>query len=135
MLAPCAAPHYALCVTVPDYEVFMLPVLQSLADAGSEAKPLPALATRVADMLDLPSAARSEKPAWSHETTLVSRTRVTATWLAAAGLIHRAEPGITLTERGHSLLEEKPEALDRESLRRYPEFETYLQAHLARQGA
>ena len=117
---------------MPDYEAFMLPLLNAVQSAPLS---VDAAADRVAQALSLSDDQQRLKPAWAHEPMVLSRTRVAAESLAAAGLIRRADDTIAIEDRGRALLAERPEALNREALRRYPEFETYLQAYLARQGA
>lgn len=117
---------------MPDYEAFMLPLLEAVAPGPL---PLEAVATQVADKLALPEADRAARPVWSHEPLMIARTRVAAESLAAAQLIERTDGALRLADRGQALLSEQPTALTREALRRYPEFETYLQDYLARQGA
>ena len=119
-------------MSIPNYEAFMLPMLQVLA---TDAAPLDVVADRVAERLGLSADDRTSRPAWAHEPMLVSRTRVTAEWLAAAGLVNREDDRLSLEERGRELLDENPTQLGRDALRRFPEFEAYLQAYLARQGA
>ena len=117
---------------MPNYEGFMRPLLEVLA---AEKLDLTDAAHRVADRLALPEDARHSKPAWSHEPLLFSRTRLAAQWLEAAGLLNRTDDRLGLLDRGRALLGENPGEISRADLRQYPEFEVYLQAHLARQGA
>ena len=117
---------------MPDYEAFMLPLLRVLAQAPSS---IPSAASQVADRLDISADVRDSKPSWAHEPLMIARTRVTAEALDAAKLITRTDDQLALAQRGQALLDENPSSLSRETLRRYPEFEAYLQAHLARQGA
>lgn len=117
---------------MPDYEAFMLPLLKTVAD-----RPITVFdaADRVAHDLDLSAETRALQPSWSHEPLLVARTRMAAESLAAAHLVERQSDQLAILPRGQTLLHENPHSLTRESLRRFPEFETYLQAFLARQGA
>ncbi len=124
--------HYAATVTMPNYEGFMRPLLEVLS-AGELS--LGDAAQRVADRLALSEGQRTEKPAWSHEPLLIARTRVAAEWLAAAGLLARTPGTLGLRDRGRTILSETPGEISRSNLRRFPEFEAYLQAYLARQGA
>ncbi len=117
---------------MPDYESFMLPLLRLIAEVPLD---IPAAAAGVADRLQLSADQRVQKPAWAHEPLLVARTRMAAEALAAAGLVRRDGDRLTISGRGAALLGENPSALSREALRRFPEFETYLQEYLARQGA
>lgn len=117
---------------IPNYEAFMRPLLETLALGRTT---VTTAASTVADKLALTTAERNNKPSWAHEPMVVARTRVAAEWLAAAKLLRREGDILELEHRGEALLSEKPAHIDRQALRRYPEFEAYLQAHLARQGA
>lgn len=117
---------------MPSYEGFMLPLLEALAH---KTLAVPHAAEAVADRLQLEPSDRTDRPAWAHEPLVVARTRVAAEWLGAAKLVERDGETLSLAARGRALLSEKPSSIDRERLRQFPEFEAYLQAHLARQGA
>ncbi len=110
----------------------MRPLLETLVHGRTT---VASAAANVAERLGLTDAERNTKPSWAHEPMVVARTRVAAEWLAAAKLLRRDGDALELERRGETLLSEKPATIDREALRRYPEFEAYLQAHLARQGA
>ena len=130
--SPCFSQRRPLPAHVmPDYEAFMLPLLRELA---SNSDSVEAVARKIAVPLGLSDQDQAARLPWAHEPLVVARTRMAAESLAAARLIRRGDR-LALEERGRTFLSENPDKIDRETLRRFPEFETYLQAHLARQGA
>ena len=109
---------------VPDYQTLMLPVLESLAD-GATRSTVPDITDIVATRFHLTQDDLDERIP-SGQPTFYNRTHWAVTYLAKAGLIARVGRGkVAITPRGRDILATKPERVDVNFLRQYPEFEEF----------
>lgn len=110
---------------VPKYEQLMLPALRALSDG----QPLTSaqLRNRVADLIDLSEADRSERIP-SGSPLFDNRLHWAVTYLVQAGVLERPRRGVVkITQRGRDLVATQPVDLDNATLSRYPEFVDFLQ--------
>src|SRR4051812_16795833 len=111
-------------MTVPKHTELMLPVLELHADGelhrGAD------LEAVLADRFQLDESDRQQKNQ-SGVRTLVNRIAWAQVDLSQAGLLARPERGVTqITDRGREVLDSPPEVIDRDYLRRFPEFRDFL---------
>lgn len=105
---------------VPTYEDLMLPLLLGAQDGESHR--VRDLAGKVADYFSLPEQLRDETLP-DGRNRLIHRMEWARTYLKKAGLVDYPGRGLfRITQRGQSVLREKPTRIDSRFLRRYPEF-------------
>ena len=110
-------------MTVPDYQSLMLPVLKS-ALAG-EAR-IGDVVDRLAGELALSEADRAEMLPSGRQTTFANRVHWAKTYLKQAGLIDSTRRAhFQITERGKSVLTERPARIDVNYLTRFAEFKEF----------
>lgn len=108
-------------MAIPDYQTVMLPLLNSVSD-GEEHHIKDAIAV-LADRFNLSEAERSELLPSGKQPTFNNRVSWAGTYMKEAGLVEKPRRGyLKITDRGLSLLEEKPEAINSKFLERYKEF-------------
>ena len=111
-------------MAVPDYQTLMLPVLESLAD-GATRSTYPEITDHIAKHFHLTQEDLDERFA-SGQPAFYNRTQWAVTYLGKAGLIARVGRGkVAITERGKDVLASKPDRVDVNYLRRFPEFEEF----------
>ena len=110
-------------MAVPDYQSLMLPVLES-AVVGEVR--IGDVVTRLADELKLSETDRSEMLPSGRQTTFANRVHWAKTYLKQAGLIDSTRRAhFQITERGKSVLMEKPSRIDVNFLTRFAEFKEF----------
>lgn len=113
-------------MAVPDYQQFMLPLLQMLSDG--EEHSIRDYVEAMADHFDLSPEERSELLPSGKQTTVRSRVGWAATYLAKAGLIERSGRGrIRIRQRGQEVLRKSPTAIDNMFLSQFEEFVEFRQ--------
>ncbi|MFN8593124.1 MAG: restriction endonuclease [Thermomicrobiales bacterium] len=108
---------------LPDYQKFMLPLLQYLSDGQTRSRA--ERAEWLANHFQLTEAQREELLPSGKSTTLYSRMGWAGTYLLKAGLLDRPARGrVRITPRGMEALEESHRGtpIDIRYLRRFPEF-------------
>ena len=107
-------------MAVPEFQVFILPVLQLAADRREHT--VGETAEHVADQLGLTHEDRQELLA-SGNSRVKNRVSWAFIYLERAKLLERIARGrYHITERGIGVLRENPERIDMDFLRRFPEF-------------
>jgi restriction system protein len=106
---------------IPDYQEFMLPVLELLAD-GQDHR-LRDLTKAVADRFKLTDAERAEMLPSGQQTVISNRVAWAKTYLKKAGLLANPVRGMArITDEGKKVLTQRPGKIDNEFLRKYPSF-------------
>jgi restriction system protein len=105
---------------VPDYESWMLPVLDALREGHPY--PVAEVRTTVAAQLGLNDDDLTERLP-SGSPVFNSRVHWAITYMAQAGLVRRPRRGVAqLTDRGRNVLAQNPGRVDNALLSRFPEF-------------
>lgn len=108
-------------MTIPDYQTVMLPLLDFVSD-GKEHR-VKAAIEALADYFGLSEEERLELLPSGRQPTFNNRVSWAGTYMKEAGLIEKPRRGyLKITDRGLSLLTEKPEMINSKYLERYPEF-------------
>lgn len=111
-------------MAVPGFQDFMLPVLQ-LADSVDSIQKRD-YDEKLADRIGLTDDDRQELLPSGTQPMYINRIGWAISYLIKAQLLKRpARATISITERGRSLLSEKPERVDLALMMRYPEFRTF----------
>lgn len=111
---------------IPDYQTLMLPFLR-LAGDGQERSMQDAYAALAGEM-DLSDKTLRELLPSGRQTTFENRVGWAKTYLKKAGLLESPHRGrFQITERGRQALALAPSRIDREFLKRYPEFLDFQQ--------
>jgi restriction system protein len=111
-------------MAVPDYQTLMLPVLESLAD-GVTRSTYPEVTDHITKHFHLTEEDLDERFS-SGQPAFYNRTQWAVTYLGKAGLIARVGRGkVAITDRGKDVLATKPDRVDVNYLRRFPEFEEF----------
>jgi restriction system protein len=106
---------------VPGYQEFMLPLLQ-MADDGKDHSNSEAL-EYLSDFFKLSAEERGKLLPSGTQTMVYNRIGWARTYMTKAGLLERSRRShFHITERGRTLLKEKPDAINLALLGRYPEF-------------
>ena len=106
---------------IPDYQTLMLPLLNSISD-GQEYK-LNSIVEKLAIEFNLTPEERSELLPSGQTFLFGSRVGWARTYLKKAGLIDSPKRGtVILTDRGRSILNERPKTIDVNFLKKFPEF-------------
>ena len=106
---------------IPDYQSCMLPLLRYAAD-GAEHQ-LKEAVEALAKEFNLTEEEKSEYLPSGQQTVFQNRVAWARTYMKKAGLLSSPRRGFLLiTERGRSVLREKPTAIDVSFLERFPEF-------------
>lgn len=115
-------------MAIPTYEDLMLPLLKRVTAAPAEIN-VPALLPVLAQDFRLTQDEIEERLASGRQTVLANRCHWAQTYMRRAGLLESVRRGFfRVTERGRQLLAERPERIDGDVLRRYPEFAAWVQA-------
>lgn len=113
-------------MAIPDFQSFMLPLLKYLGQKGSEVS-LKELLDAMAKELGLSEDDLHELLSSGAQTVFANRVSWAKTYLAKAGLLESPRRGhYRITPRGRQLLQNNPERIDIDFLKRYPEFLDFL---------
>lgn len=109
-------------MAIPDYQQFMLPVLNYLADGNIHQ--LKDITNFTADnIFKLSQSEKEELLASGRQTVVANRVGWAVTYLKKAGLIDNASRGhYLITSLGEELLKSPPKVLDTNYLKKYPSF-------------
>jgi restriction system protein len=111
-------------MAVPDYQTLMLPVLQALAD-GATHSTVPDIIDSVVARFHLTQEDLDQRIP-SGQQLVYNRTQWAVTYLAKAAAIVRVGRGkVQITQRGKDILASKPDRVDVNVLRQYPEFDDF----------
>jgi restriction system protein len=121
-------------MSLPTYEDLMLPVLELAVRAHTEVN-VPSLVPELAKRFSLTTIEIDEKLTSGKQTILSNRCHWAQIYMRRAGLLESSRRGyFKATARGRELFNENLERIDRDVLRRYPEFTTWLLASRIRGG-
>ena len=105
---------------IPDFQTLMLPALELGATRVIKLKDS---ITALSDQFDLSEAEREELLPSGNMTTIRNRVAWAVSYLVQAKLLYRPHRGVfTITDRGKSVLDEKPEIINMKYLERFPEY-------------
>jgi len=108
-------------MTIPDYQTVMLPLLDCISD-GDEYRIKEAIEI-LADHFGLSEEERLGLLPSGRQPTFNNRVSWAGTYMKEAGLIEKPRRGyLKITDRGLTLLADKPYRIDSRFLERYPEF-------------
>jgi restriction system protein len=111
-------------MAVPEYQTFMLPILQILADGASHRRP--DIRERAADLLILGPEDRTALLPSGKGTALRSRVGWALTYLKQAGLVEIASRGVyRITQRGKGVLGKGLPRIDGTVLQQFEEFRAF----------
>lgn len=111
-------------MAIPDYQAFMLPVLQTAGD-GRDHTLRDAIET-MAQQFGITEAERKELLPSGRQTTLLNRVGWAVTYLKKAMLLEAPKRGIfRITERGRQVLKDAPPAINVAYLNRFEEFRAF----------
>jgi restriction system protein len=112
-------------MAIPSYQTCMLPLLRLYRD-GREHRLKDAVAI-LAKEFSLTEEERNECLPSGQQPVFANRVAWAGTYLKKAGLLSSPRRGyFRITERGQSVLDEKPNRITQKYLKQYPEFETFL---------
>jgi restriction system protein len=112
-------------MAIPDYQTLMLPALEVLGD-GQTRRVVPDVSDALADRFNVTDHEREQLLPSGLQTTLVNRAHWAVTYMSKAGLIERPARGrVRITDRGRSVLQQRPAKIDVAYLRTFPEFEAF----------
>jgi restriction system protein len=113
-------------VAIPDYQEFMLPLLEALAD-GTERR-VRDLTGCLADRFSLTDAERQELLPSGQQTYVANRVAWAKTYLKKAGLLDSPSRGVVrITDQGRKVLAERPAKIDSDFLKRFQSFKDFYQ--------
>jgi restriction system protein len=108
-------------MSVPDFQSFMLPVLQVLSDGIEHS--LISIREQLAHMMNLSPEEIAEKLPSGTNTKFANRVHWSVVYLSKAGMLKRTGRGVVaITERGREILAEGHSKITVKILNRYPEF-------------
>lgn len=111
-------------MSLPDYQSFFLPLLQFTSD-GEEHNAKEARES-IAKIFNLSDEDLKKMLPSGKRTTFANRLATAKMYLSKAGLLETPKRGFfRITERGRSVLTEKPEKLNVRYLKKYPEFQKH----------
>ena len=114
-------------MAIPDYQSIMLPLLRLAADQQEHA--LRETIDALADEFNLTNEDRNELLPSGRQATFHNRVGWARTYLKKAGLLKSTRRGYyQITERGLSVLAEKPTAISAKFLKQFPEFQEFQSA-------
>ena len=114
-------------MAIPDYQSIMLPLLQLAADQQEHA--LRETIDALADEFNLTDEDRNELLPSGRQATFHNRVGWARTYLKKAGLLKSTRRGYyQITERGLSVLADKPTAISAKFLNQFPEFQEFQSA-------
>lgn len=108
-------------MTIPKYESFMFPILELTSD-GDE-RPLSIIRDELAKIFNLSEQEKNELLPSGTQPVLNNRVAWACIYLMNAKLLKRPKRGwYQITQRGLSVVKEKPENIDAKYLEKFPEF-------------
>lgn len=111
-------------MTIPTYDVLMLPVLRHCAERPWKIREL---IDQIANDLRLSDAEREETIPSGGTTTIASRVHWAKTYLKQAGLLEQPRRAyVQIAQRGREVLASNPAKIDNALLQRFPEFTSFL---------
>lgn len=111
-------------MAVPDFQSFMLPLLEIAKDG--ECHVLREAVDALADRFELSEADRSELLGSGRQRRLYNRVGWAATYLRKAGLLESPKRGsFRITAKGLRILEQNPQTINSEFLEQFPEFREF----------
>ena len=114
-------------MTIPGFQDVMLPVLQATS-AGGEIR-TGDLIRRMEDQFELTTEERETLLPSGRQSVIANRTHWAITYLAKTGLLERTRRGyVRITDRGRTVLQERPARVDLEFLTRFPELDVFRSA-------
>lgn len=109
---------------IPDYQSFMLPVLEYCADGKEHS--IKELYEVMADQFGLTDEDKAEVLPSGRQSIYVNRVSWARSYMKHAGLLHNPRRGYTqITDRGLEVLNKNPDKIDRNYLMQFPEFENF----------
>jgi restriction system protein len=112
-------------VPIPDYQGFMLPVLRAVEDGQTLS--MREIAEKVVAAAGLSPEETGQLLPSGTQTIVSNRVQWAKTYLKKAGLIEQPARGkVRISQAGLDLLAKKPVVIDRDTLKRYPTFVTFL---------
>lgn len=122
-------------MAVPDYQTFMLPVLRYTGSHNHEEIPMKSLLGAMAKEFNLSDKDLGELLPSGVSTTFGSRVGWACTYLKKAGLLQAPRRGyITISPRGQEVLSKKPDRINVNFLRQFPEFVVFHSAKSPKEG-
>ena len=114
-------------MTVPDYQIFLLPLLQLLKDGQEHS--IRDIYEILADQSQLTEEDRQQQLPSGQQKTYMNRIGWAKTHLKKASLLDSPKRGkCVITDRGLELLKQKPESLTANSLKVFPEYQAFCQS-------
>lgn len=111
---------------VPDYQRFMLPVLQFAGKRPQESIAIRAVIAAMAEEFSLTEAEQREMLPSGASTTLGSRVGWACTYMRKAGLLESPQRAqLKITELGLKTLATKPKTINTAFLKQFPEFQAF----------
>jgi restriction system protein len=111
-------------MSVPDYQSLMLPLLEALADGREH--DVRELRDTIAQRLGVPDADREELLPSGKQPVYDNRIGWAKTYLDKAALLQTVRRGVyQITDRGRTVVAERPARVDVTYLSRFPEFEEF----------
>lgn len=108
-------------MAIPDYQSIMLPLLQFAGDKQEHS--LRETIEALADRFSLPNEERKQLLPSGRQATFDNRVGWARTYLAKSSLLQTTRRGYyRITKRGLDVLQQKPQKIDNQFLRQYPEF-------------
>ena len=121
-------------MAVPDYQSVMLPLLQFVAQNGTETSTSEAVEV-LAKELSLTEDDLKEMLPSGIQSTFVNRVGWASTYMKKAGLLEATRRGFyQITDLGKDLLKKQPKAINVKLLKQYPEFLEFQQLKGTRTG-
>ena len=109
---------------LPQYQVFMLPMLRLLADG--QTRRMPELRDLLAQQYSLSDSEREALLPSGRQRVFYNRVAWARTDLVQAGALKSPARGaVQITDRGREILEDNPPRVDRKYLGKYPEFQDF----------
>ncbi len=110
---------------IPDYQAFMLPLLEVLQDR--QERPMAEVAAALANHFNLTPVERDQLLESGQQTIVSNRGAWAKTYLKKAGLLHNPVRGkVQITEEGLKVLKQKPAKIDNAFLKNYASFNTFF---------
>ena len=111
-------------MAIPDFQTIMLPVLRLAADGAEHT--LAACRDTLADEFGLSAEERAQLLPSGRQATFSNRVAWSSSYLRAASLLESTGRGrFRITERGRSVITQKPTRIDIAYLMQFPEFKTF----------
>lgn len=110
---------------IPDYQTFMLPILEMISDSDVVTQPRP-MAEKIADHFELTEGERNELLPSGTQKTLYNRVNWAMYYLYRAGLLERPQKGkYFISKKGKEVICSGPERIDIPFLKQFESFEAF----------